>query len=153
MERKFVVVKKYQDLSINIPHRQTSHSAGYDLESADNYTIKPQEIALISTGLKAYIPEGEVLLIISRSSLPRKLGLMIPNSIGVIDADYVDNPDNEGEIFILVYNFTNHLVQILKGERLAQGIFTTYLKTIPDHSYANKRVGGFGSSDQNKTKS
>jgi dUTP pyrophosphatase len=150
MVRKFAVVSKYQNQGIELPQRQTIHSAGYDLASALDYKVEAHQIVLVSTGLKVYLDEKEVLLIVSRSSLPKKMGLIIPNSVGVIDADYVDNPSNEGELFIQVYNITDNPCIIKKGDRLAQGIFTTFLTTTPDNVSDNLRQGGFGSSDKVK---
>jgi dUTP pyrophosphatase len=147
MEREFKIVKKYLNSQINIPVRQTINSAGYDFEAASDYVINPMDIVLVSTGIKVYLKEEEVLFLVSRSSLPKKMGLMIPNGFGVIDADYVDNDDNEGEIFVQFLNFSNKDVVIKKGDRIAQGIITKYLKTISDSPKQVKRIGGFGSSN------
>ena len=73
-------------------------------------------------------------------------GLMMSNSVGIIDADYDGNKDNEGHIMVPLYNFKSEPVSILKGERIAQGIFMAYLKTSNDESDGIIRLGGFGSS-------
>lgn len=145
--RKFYVIEKFKHLGINLPERQTRHSAGYDLATCEDVTIKPGEIVLIKTGLKVEIPDDEVLLVFPRSSLGIKKGLTMANNVGVIDADYYNNPNNEGHIMIPLRNFSNEEVSLEKDERVAQGIFINYLKTDDDKNDASERSGGFGSSD------
>lgn len=145
--RKFYIIDKFKHLDIEIPRRQTKESAGYDLATCKDVTIKPGEIVLIETGLKVQIPSEEVLLVFPRSSLGIKKGLTMANNVGVIDADYFDNPNNEGHIMIPILNFSKKDVTLEKGERVAQGIFVNYFKTINDDSVDNERSGGFGSSD------
>ena len=145
--RKFYIIEKFKDLDIDIPRRQTKESAGYDLATCEDVTIKPGEIILIKTGLKVQIPSEEVMLVFPRSSLGIKRGLTMANNVGVIDADYFDNPNNEGHIMIPILNFSKKDVTLEKGERVAQGIFVKYFKTINDDSVDNERSGGFGSSD------
>lgn len=145
--RKFYVINKFKDLKIAIPRRQTKESAGYDLATCEDVTIEPGEIVLIKTGLKVQIPSEEVLLVFPRSSLGIKKSLTMANNVGVIDADYFDNPNNEGHIMIPLLNFSKEDVRLEKGERVAQGIFIKYFKTINDDNEDNERSGGFGSSD------
>ena len=145
--RKFEVVSTYLNQGVIIPNRATEGSAGYDLASIQDVTLNPLEIKLIPTGLKAKMPKSEVLLIFPRSSLAIKKGLMMSNSVGVIDADYYGNKDNEGHIMVPLINIKNAPVTILKGERIAQGIFMPYLKTEDDLVGNTVRLGGFGSSD------
>lgn len=79
-----------------------------------------------------------------RSSLSFKRNLIKANSVGIIDSDYYNNPDNEGEIMLILYNLGNTDVTIERGERIAQGIFTKYLVIDDDQTHV-KRLGGFGS--------
>ncbi len=144
--RSFEIIKKYAHLNPIIPKRATSGSAGYDLSSIEDVTINPQEIKLIPTGLKCQMPKSEALFVFPRSSLAIKKGLMMSNSVGVIDADYYGNPDNEGHIMIPLINITQKPVTIQKGERVAQGIFLEYQKTTEDEAENIQRLGGFGSS-------
>lgn len=66
---------------------------------------------------------------------------------GIVDADYTDNPDNEGELGFLFYNLSNEIVVIEKGDKLGQAIFQKYL--ITDDDVADGiRSGGFGSTDK-----
>lgn len=103
---------------------------------------------LIPTGLKAYMQEDEYLQIISRSSNPIKRRITLPNSVGIIDQDYYNNENNEGHIYVQMINFGVFDQKIEKGERIAQGIFTKFLKVDDDTGGEGKRTGGFGSSDK-----
>ncbi len=144
--RKFEVIESFKHLNPVIPQRQTTHSAGYDFAALEEVSIKPGEIVFVKTGIKAMIPNNEVLLMYPRSSLSTKKGLMMSNGVGVIDADYYNNSNNEGHIMIPLYNMTKDVVLIAQHERIAQGIFQTYAKTIDDVPIDSKREGGFGSS-------
>lgn len=178
MTRGFEVVSKYENNELHLPYRTTNHAAGYDFESAVDFTVpsiwkldflkvlwalrheqgvdqtalsKAKAVLkpfLVPTGIKAYMQENEVLVLANRSSNPLKRGLVIPNGIGVIDADYYNNNANEGEIFIQVLNFGLTDVQIKKGERIGQGIFLNYLTADDDQQPKRQRQGGFGSSGQ-----
>lgn len=145
--RRFYVIEKFKNLGVQLPERQTTHSAGYDLATCENLKINPGEVVLVKTGLKVELPDEEVLLVFPRSSLGIKKGLTMANNVGVIDADYYNNPNNEGHIMIPLRNFGDKEVTLEKGERVAQGIFVKYLKTTNDKNDANERSGGFGSSD------
>ena len=89
---------------------------------------------------------GEVLYMYDRSSNPRKKGLVLINSVGVIDKDYYNNPDNEGHMFMQMRNFTDEEVVIEKGERVVQGVFMPFLVADGDENQEKEeRTGGFGS--------
>ena len=127
-----------------LPYRSTAGSAGYDFECAEDVVVPPYSIKLIPTGIKAQIDQGYYLQLALRSSTPKKKGLMLANSIGIIDADYYNNPDNEGHIMFQVYNFTDKEVLIPIGERIGQGVFLKYYITDDDNA-SGERLGGFGS--------
>jgi len=74
--------------------------------------------------------------------------LVLPNGVGVIDADYYNNEKNEGEIFVQLLNFGLRDVVIKKGQRIAQGIFMPYLRVDDEQAPQQERIGGFGSSDR-----
>lgn len=148
--RKFHIIEKYKSLKPIIPTRATSYSAGYDFASLEEVTINPKEIVFIKTGIKVEMNEDDTLLIFARSSLGIKKGLMLSNSVGVIDQDYFNNDNNEGHIMFPLYNFKDTPVTILKDEKVCQGIFTKYYKTDDDEPLSNNRVGGFGSSHKLK---
>ena len=144
--RGFEIVSKYKNENLELPMRATKHAACYDLSVAENISIKPGEIKLVSTGLKAYMQAGEVLYLFDRSSNPRKKGLVMINSVGVIDGDYYNNPGNEGEIFAQMKNITESEVILEKGERIVQAVFMPFLVADGDEEVVKStRTGGFGS--------
>jgi len=142
--RGFEVIKGYTSAGITLPERKTAFSAGYDIVAAETTTLIPGAVTLIPTGIKAYMPGDEYLGIHIRSGLAIKKSLSLINGQGIIDADYYDNPDNEGHIMIAVYNHGREPAIVSKGERIAQGIFSQYLKTDTDAAIA-ERTGGMGS--------
>ncbi len=144
--RGFEVITEYKDKNIELPERQTKGSAGYDLASAIDFVIEPNKVAIIPTGLKVYMLEDEVVYIYPRSSVATKRGLVMPNSAGIIDSDYYNNPKNEGHIHIALYNISGETINIKKGERLAQAIFSKYLLKDND-DVETTRTGGFGSTN------
>ncbi len=151
MSRGFEVCKGYEDKEINMPIRKTARSAGYDIEAAED-TVVPKfslgaKPTLIPTGLKAYMEEDEVLYLYNRSSNPKKKGLILANSVGVVDSDYYGNPDNDGHIMFAFYNIKDEDIEIKKGEAIGQGVFSKYLITDDDQA-TGKRTGGFGSTDK-----
>lgn len=179
MKRGFNIVSKYQNDGLNLPKRATNSSAGYDFDCAKDMVLpsiwkkdflsglwllkhqnnlsdeeleKAQKIIkpyLIPTGIKAYMQDDEFLMIANRSSGPLKRNLILPNGIGVIDADYYNNDKNEGEIYIQLMNFGLIDRKLKKGDKIGQGIFMPYLKTDNDDKTDKmKRTGGFGSSGQ-----
>lgn len=145
--RGFSWITACQDQNAALPQRKTSGSAGYDLEAAETVTLRPGETALVATNLKAYMSANEVLLIMIRSSLAVKQNLVLANGVGVIDADYYNNPDNEGHILLAVRNQGEQDAVIKKGQAVAQGIFTQYLVSEQEAIASKPRQGGFGSTD------
>lgn len=99
---------------------------------------------LVSTGMKCKLDPGTYLELSVRSSCPLKYWLIMANSVGIIDADYYNNPDNEGEIFFQMINLSPYDIQLKKGDIIGQGIIKPYLITEDDNA-SGKRVGGFGS--------
>ena len=153
MERKrgFEIAKGYENKDINIPVRKTKYSAGYDIEAAEDIVVpsfkKGENPTLVKTGLKAYMLDDEVLLLYNRSSNPKKKGLILANSVGVIDKDYYGNVDNDGHIMFAFYNIKDEDVTIKKGDAIGQGVFTKYFVTDNDNA-EGKRIGGFGSTNK-----
>ena len=149
--RGFEVAKGFEESNINLPVRKTKYSAGYDIEAAEDTVIpsfkKGDAPTLIKTGLKAYMADDEVLMLYNRSSNPKKKGLILANSVGVIDKDYYGNPDNDGHIMFAFYNIKDEDVTIKKGEAIGQGVFQKYLVTDDDIA-SGERTGGFGSTDK-----
>ena len=146
--RGFEVAKGFEDKQINLPVRKTKYSAGYDIEAAEDTIIpsfkKGMAPTLVKTGLKAYMLDDEVLFLYNRSSNPKKKGLILANSVGVIDKDYYGNEDNDGHIMFAFYNIKEEDIQINKGECIGQGVFQKYFVTDNDNA-TGIRSGGFGS--------
>ena len=103
-----------------LPQYQTAGSAAFDLAAAEDVVVQPGEVALVPTGLVVEVPAGMFLAIIARSSTPLRRGLMVANSVGVIDPDYCGPED---EVKIAVLNFRAAPVTVARGDRIAQGIF------------------------------
>lgn len=150
MRRGFEIITDYQDKGINLPVRKTSGAAGYDIEAAEDTIIpvyKPNiKPTLIPTGVKAYCESDEYIMLVNRSSGPKK-GLLMANGIGIIDHDYYNNEGNEGHIYFQYFNCTDHDIEIKKGDIIGQAIFQKFLITNNDIS-ENIRIGGFGSTDK-----
>lgn len=139
--------------NMKLPERSTKKSAGYDFYNPEDIVIQPYKIGdnptLVPTGVKAQMEDKEWLMLVNRSSNPKKKKLVIPNSVGIIDADYYNNPDNEGEIMFAFYNLSNEPVELKSGDKLGQGIFMNYL-TVDNDNADGERIGGFGSTDKSK---
>ena len=149
--RGFEIAKGFEDKGINLPERKTKYSAGYDVESAEDVIIpsfkKGMKPTLVKTGIKAYMQDNEYLMIVNRSSNPGKKGLVMANSIGIIDKDYYGNVENDGHIMFAFYNIKDEDIEIKKGDRIGQAIFMKYL-TVDNDNATGKRVGGFGSTSK-----
>ena len=149
--RGFEVAKGFEDKGINLPVRKTKYSAGYDVEAAEDCIVpsfkKGMKPTFIKTGIKAYMADDEVLIIANRSSNPGKKGLILANSIGVIDKDYYGNEDNDGHIMFAFYNIKDEDIEIKKGDAIGQAIFQKYL-TVDGDNAEGERTGGFGSTNK-----
>ena len=149
--RGFEIAKGWEDKDIHLPVRKTKGAAGYDIEAAEDIVVpsfkKGMNPVLIPTGLKAYMEDDEVLYLYNRSSNPKKRGLILANSVGVVDKDYYGNPDNDGHIMFAFFNIKDEDITIKKGEAIGQGVFSKYLVTDGDVALG-ERTGGFGSTDK-----
>lgn len=171
---KFEKISKYENTDINLPSRKTEFSAGYDFEVAEDIIIPSyfdcaerlriencselltlKEMAnatkitgakptLVPTGIKCSLDKNTYLELSVRSSCPLKYWLILANSVGIIDADYYNNPDNEGHIYFQMINLSPYDIQLKKGDIIGQGIIKPYLIT-DDDAASGKRQGGFGS--------
>ena len=131
-----------------LPERSTKKAAGYDFYNLEEVTIEPNEIKYVKTGVKATFPEDIALLLLNRSSNPKKKGLELANGVGLVDADYYNNPDNEGEIFFQVINLSPVNIILHKGDTIGQGIIRKYEITEDDIA-EGERISGFGSTGAN----
>lgn len=131
-----------------IPKRATPGSAGYDIHLKEDIIIRPGETVSTFTDLKCQLETNEVLYIHVRSSVGINHGIMLANGTGVIDSDYYENEDNDGNIGIALHNYSDTLVKFKAGERVAQGVIH---ETIEDYDGSWRvtpnmfRTGGFGS--------
>lgn len=101
---------------------------------------------LVPTGIKCELEPGTYLELSVRSSCPLKYWLVLANGVGIIDADYYNNPDNEGEIFFQIINLSPFNIELKKGDTIGQGIIKEYYLVDIDVTTAT-RSGGFGSTD------
>jgi len=134
------------DKNFPLPVYETSGSVGFDISARDDVNLAPKEIILVPSNIIVEVPVGYMLVVASRSSTPRKKGVMQPHGFGIIDHDYCGPQD---EIKIQVYNFTDQPVSIKKGEKIAQGVFVRIDKfewdEVSDGDIRDESRGGFGS--------
>lgn len=149
--RGFEIAKGFEDANINLPVRKTKYSAGYDIEAAEDCIIpsfkKGMKPTLVKTGLKVYMQPDEVVYLFNRSSNPGKKGLIMANSVGVIDCDYYGNPDNDGHFMFAFFNIKDEDIEIKKGDCIGQAVFQKFL-TADNDIAQGERVGGFGSTNK-----
>lgn len=166
--RGFEICKGLENSDINLPIRKTAKSVGYDLEALEDTTIpsiwknvfeniarflkhvtdyKEIKPTLVRTGIKSYFGDDEVLILANRSSHPIKKGLVLANSIGIVESDYYGNPQNDGELMYAYYNFFPVDVTIKKHDAVGQAYFQKFLIADDDNA-TGKRLGGFGSTDK-----
>lgn len=168
---RFEKVSRFADSDFGLPVRKTANSAGFDFEVAEDIIVpsyqrlmlssnsfgtrKLADVAswtktsgikptLVSSGVKCIMEPDQYLELMVRSSTPLKYWLILANAPGIIDADYANNPDNEGEIFFQLINLSPFDIYLQKGDVIVQGIIKRY-ETIEDDSTTATRNGGFGS--------
>lgn len=132
------------DPSLPLPRYESAGAVGFDLITRVTTVIEPGKIALVPGNVIVRVPDGYALLVLPRSSLPRKKGLVCPHSIGVIDQDYHGTDD---EILVQVRNITDEPVTVERGERIAQGLFVRVDRAewVEVDSHGAETRGGFGS--------
>lgn len=123
-----------------LPQRDSVASAGYDIYLLEDLHIKPNEIKSLPTGLKAYFPKDEMLMLVLRSFAGFKYNIRLCNQVGIVDADAYHNR-NDGHIWIKIQNEGDKEVFIPKGEAIVQGIFLKYLTTRSDRRIDIERRG------------
>ena len=99
---------------------------------------------LVPTGIKCELETDHYLELSVRSSCPLKYWLILSNGVCIIDADYYNNPSNEGEIFFQLINLAPFDIILKKGDIIGQGIIKRYEK-VEDDNATGERQGGFGS--------
>lgn len=139
-----IVIPPYQEQIHTLKNRGV-FSKVYELNEIKSLVSETAaKPTLVSTGVKVQLEDNQYLELSLRSSTPLKYWLIMANSIGIIDADYFNNPDNEGEIFLQLINLSPFAIKLNAGDCIGQGIIKTYNKTDDDNSM-QERVGGFGS--------
>lgn len=133
-------------VDIIMPKRATAMSAGYDIYPPFDVPIRSDEEVTIPTGLKVKLPDGYFLMLVPRSSLGMNYGIALANTVGIIDADYYNNPSNEGHILVRLVNRGNKTCIIPQYKAICQGLIFRYETTEDDKAEA-KRLGGIGSTD------
>ena len=133
------------DIQIKLPKRSTKKSAGYDVFAPFDISLKPNEDIKIPTGIRSYMQDGEVLIVVPRSGLGFKYYTRLANTLGIIDSDYYYS-DNEGHIWVKLRNEGDKELFIKKGEAFCQMIFMPFLLVDgDDFENGDTRNGGFGS--------
>lgn len=143
---KFEKVKRIEE-EIKLPKRSTSCSAGYDFYAIENTHVFSRGVTYVKTGVKVKLADDEFLMLCNRSSNPGKKELVLINGVGIVDADYYGNPDNDGEIAFAFQSLNDTGSFISKGEKIGQGIIMKYIKTEDDIA-DGARSGGFGSTGE-----
>lgn len=151
MEIQVRVKKIHEDAQL--PNMATIGSAGADLraclydeetgEKVVKLTLSPNSKVKIGTGLAFQLPKNHVMLLFPRSSMGIKKGLVLQNTVGVLDSDYT------GECFLFVENASDEKVTIEDGERLVQAVVLKYPITqyveVDELDETERGAGGFGS--------
>ena len=140
---KFKVVKRIEE-AIKLPVRSTKYSAGYDFYAVEDTHVSSKGVTYVKTGVKVKLDNDEFLMLCNRSSNPGKKELVLINGVGIIDADYYGNSDNDGEIAFAFQSLNESGSFIKKGDKIGQGIIMKYGVTEDDFP-GGTRLGGFGS--------
>ncbi len=131
--------------SIDLPDYATSGSAGLDLRACldENITLAPGETVLIPTGLAIHIDDPSLAaVLLPRSGLGHKHGIVLGNLVGLIDSDY------QGQVFVSCWNRGQTEFEIVIGERIAQMVFIPVAQVgfeqVEEFSGSERGTGGFG---------
>lgn len=142
-------LENYWD-NLKLPRRATMDSAGYDIFAPYDFTLYPGKEIKFPTGMKIKLDKSKFLMIVPRSGLGFKYGVQLSNTVGIIDADYYNNPKNEGHIWVkLSYPILDKHQQSLTihaGDAVCQGIILPFYK-LENDTTDETRNGGFGSTD------
>jgi dUTP pyrophosphatase len=131
------------DPELPLPNYATIGSVGFDLICREDTKVMPRHLARIPGNVIVQTPPGYMLLLTMRSSTARRKGLLIPNGVGVIDQDYCGDGD---ELMVSVYNFREESVTVMRGERVAQGVFVPIARVAWNEvNQIGEGRGGFGS--------
>ncbi len=133
--------------SIPLPHYATDGSAGLDMRACidDVLKVDPGQTVLVPTGLAIHIGNADLAaVLLPRSGLGHKHGLVLGNLTGLIDSDY------QGQVFISCWNRSNKAYEVQPGERIAQMVFVpveqVQFKVVEEFADSSRGEGGFGHS-------
>jgi len=131
------------DKKLPLPQYETAGSVGLDLICRTTVKIKSSESILIPVNIIVQVPKNLMLIIVPRSSMYRKKGLIFPHSIGIIDQDFCGPKD---ELMLQVLNISKKVAIVERGERIAQGVFVSIEKAEWQETnlIQKKSRGGFG---------
>jgi dUTP pyrophosphatase len=137
-----VTIKRI-DTELPLPEYATPGSVGFDLICRTTTVVKARQLARIPGNVIVQTPPGYMLMLTMRSSAAQRKGLLIPNGVGIIDQDYRGEGD---ELQVSVYNFRDEAVTVMRGERIAQGLFVPIAQVLwQEVDQVGKGRGGFGS--------
>ena len=129
----------------NLPEYQTDGSAGVDLQACIDQTvsIQPGDTELIPSGIAIHIKDPSLAaVLLPRSGLGHKKGLVLGNLVGLIDSDY------QGQVFISCWNRGSNQIDIEPGMRIAQMVFLPVeqvnFNVVEDFNESERGSGGFG---------
>lgn len=135
--------------SIPLPHYATGGSAGLDMRACidEALTVAPGETVLVPSGLAIHIEDNKLAaVLLPRSGLGHKHGLVLGNLTGLIDSDY------QGQVFISCWNRSGKPYEIRPGERIAQMVFVPVeqvkFEVVEEFGESGRGEGGFGHSGQ-----
>ncbi len=133
--------------TIPLPHYATGGSAGLDMRACidEPLTVQPGETTLIPTGLAIHIGDASLAaVLLPRSGLGHKHGLVLGNLTGLIDSDY------QGQVFISCWNRGTKSYSVQPGERIAQMVFVSVeqveFNVVGEFDDSDRGSGGFGHS-------
>lgn len=133
--------------TIPLPHYATDGSAGLDMRAVidEPLTVAPGETELVPTGLAIHVADPKLAaVLLPRSGLGHKHGLVLGNLTGLIDSDY------QGQVFISCWNRSKTAYEIQPGERIAQMVFVAVeqvrFNIVEDFEDSQRGAGGFGHS-------
>ncbi|MDH5444290.1 MAG: dUTP diphosphatase [Gammaproteobacteria bacterium] len=146
MKVKLKLLDERLGKSIALPDYATDGSAGMDLRACleeDSLTIHPGETHLIPTGMAIHLDDpGMAAVILPRSGLGHKHGIVLGNLVGLIDSDY------QGQLFVSCWNRGKDSFTINTGDRIAQLVFVPVVQAdfelVADFNSSVRAEGGFG---------
>lgn len=154
-DEREAALKAYEEF-VRIPTRASRYSAGYDFVTPFSLGIGRGETVTVPTGIKCFMGRTDImrnrenyevfLQMHVRSSIGIRHGIVLSNCTGIIDADYYNNPDNEGDIHLALWNRGDNFFECKAGDRIAQGILIPYFTTDNEVFPEETRSGGIGSS-------